>query len=248
MLKSKPRLEECQKEKKLLLGKLEVLEENIIKLQMDLRERSDEAAGGGDMNKTEYAPPNKLEDESNLLSDQQKPITYPDLEDKNPSYSTVDCDTKKKLVLSGLHPLGEIPGLVNSQVVLTPHDDFLDTPLENIWGTLKEEVCDLLVAAPKDKNVDSSDDETQDMNVDTGPQKQQMPGPMAGKRGFRYVEPVRKKAEQENLKGIECKQCKKLNDAVLPDNEGQDSDDHMMVCSTSAHPSLDLIACHITCT
>ena len=52
MLKSKPQSEECEKEKKLLLGKVEVLEENIIKLQMDLRERSDEAAGGRDMNKT----------------------------------------------------------------------------------------------------------------------------------------------------------------------------------------------------
>ncbi|KAK4841531.1 hypothetical protein QYF36_005952 [Acer negundo] len=47
ILKSKPRLEECEKEKKLLLGKVEVLEENIIKLQMDLGKRSDEAAGGG---------------------------------------------------------------------------------------------------------------------------------------------------------------------------------------------------------
>ncbi|KAK2637076.1 hypothetical protein Ddye_031868 [Dipteronia dyeriana] len=52
MLKSKPRFEEYEKEKKLLLGKVEVLDENIIKLQMDLSERSDEAAGGGDMNKT----------------------------------------------------------------------------------------------------------------------------------------------------------------------------------------------------
>ncbi|KAK2637075.1 hypothetical protein Ddye_031867 [Dipteronia dyeriana] len=216
-------------------------------------------------------PQNKLE-ESNLLSHQQKLLTYPDLEDKNPSNSTVDCDTKKvkqeisfcedlddkKVVKSDQNTCLNSP---TSKFFVTPkcpssgksapaagskrpasswsdtrsrqspggadpHDDFLDTPLENIRGNLnkvtKKEV--LPVAAPKDVNVDSSDDETQDMNVDPGPQKQQMPGPMVGKRGFKYVEPVRKKAERENLKGIECKQCKKFYDAVLPNNGGQDSD------------------------
>lgn len=35
------------------------------------------------------------------------------------------------------------------------------------------------------------------------------------------MESVRKKAERENLKGIECKQCKKFYDAVHPEeNEG----------------------------
>ncbi|KAI9169693.1 hypothetical protein LWI28_016239 [Acer negundo] len=317
MLKSKPQLEECEKEKKLLLGKVEVLEENIIKLQMDLRERSDEAAGGRDMNKTllqqielkaselmsekkkrrdvldaykrlksqynflcmkfgltteNMLPQNNLEDESNLLSHQQKPITSPDLEDKNPSNSTVDCDTKKlKQEISFSEDLDDEKGVKSDQNTCyhsptskffvapkcpsigksapaagskrpasswrdtrsrqspggaDPHDDFLDTPLENIRVNLnkvtRKEV--LLVTAPKDVNVDSSDDETQDMNVDPGPQKQQMPGPMAVKRGFKYVEPVRKKAERQNLKGIECKQCKKFYDAVLPDNGGQDSD------------------------
>ncbi|TXG55797.1 hypothetical protein EZV62_017110 [Acer yangbiense] len=317
MLKSEPQLEECEKEKKMLLGKVEVLEENIIKLQMDLRERSDEATGGRDMNKTllqqielkaselmsekkkrrdvldaykrlksqynflcmkfgltteNMLPQNKLDDESNLLSHQQQPITSPDLEDKNPSNSTVDCDTKKvKQEISFSEDLDDEKGVKSDQNTCyhsptskffvapkcpsigksapaagskrpasswrdtrsrqspggaDPHDDFLDTPLENIRGNLnkvtKKEV--LLVTAPKDVTVDSSDDETQDMNVDPGPQKQQMPGPMAGKRGFKYVEPVRKKAERQNLKGIECKQCKKFYDAVLPDNGGQDSD------------------------
>lgn len=41
--------------------------------------------------------------------------------------------------------------------------------------------------------------------------------------GFKFIEPVRKKAERENLKGIECKQCKKFYDAVLPkDGEGKE--------------------------
>ncbi|KAA8515698.1 hypothetical protein F0562_018691 [Nyssa sinensis] len=105
-----------------------------------------------------------------------------------------------------------------------PHDDFLDTPLENIRENLrkpvKEEVHDLWGPVPKDMNFDNSDDETQDMNVDPGAQKQQMPAPRPGTRGFKYVEPVRKKAERENLKGIECKQCKKFYDAVLPNGGG----------------------------
>lgn len=109
-----------------------------------------------------------------------------------------------------------------------PHDDFLDTPLENIRGHLKmamkDEDNDLSVIAPKDMNVDSSDDETQDVNVDPGPPKQQNLGSVAGKGGFKYVEPVRKKADREKLKGVECKQCKKFYDAVLPDNGGKVSD------------------------
>lgn len=114
-----------------------------------------------------------------------------------------------------------------------PHDDFLDTPLENIRGNLnkatKEQVPDrpVPVPAPNDMNLDSSDDETQDVNAVVRPQKQQMPAPVAGKNGFKFVEPVRKKAERENLKGVECKQCKKFYDAVLPNNGGgKDTDNN----------------------
>ena len=106
-----------------------------------------------------------------------------------------------------------------------PHDDFLDTPLENIRGNLKKptkEVLDLPDPGPQDMNLGSSDDETQDINVDPGPQNPQMAPPKTGAGGFKYVEPVRKKAERENLKGIECKQCKKFYDAVLPDGGGKD--------------------------
>lgn len=103
---------------------------------------------------------------------------------------------------------------------LDPHDDFLDTPLENIRGNMKKpmkEEVNLPGPLPKDMNFDCSDDETQDVNEDPGRQKPQMP---EGSRGFKFVEPVRKKAERENLKGIECKQCKKFFDAVLPDDGG----------------------------
>ncbi|KAK9041196.1 hypothetical protein V6N11_016309 [Hibiscus sabdariffa] len=95
-----------------------------------------------------------------------------------------------------------------------PHDDFLDTPLENIRGNLeksmKKEVGDPPV--PEDMNVDSSDD---DVSVDKRLQKLEMPFQMADKGSFKYVEPVRKKAEREKLKGFECNQCKKFYDAVL---------------------------------
>lgn len=108
-----------------------------------------------------------------------------------------------------------------------PHDDFLDTPLENIRGNLnksvREELCDPPAPVSKDKNDDSSDDETQDVNADLIPQKHQTPVSNTGEKGFKFVEPVRKKAERENLKGVECKQCKKFYDAVLCSDEGKDS-------------------------
>lgn len=107
-----------------------------------------------------------------------------------------------------------------------PHDDFLNTPLENIRGNMKKatkEEHDIQDPALKDMISHSSDDETQNLNLDPepAPQKQQILPPRAGTKGFKYVEPVRKKAERENLKGIECKQCQKFYDAVLPDGGGK---------------------------
>lgn len=40
--------------------------------------------------------------------------------------------------------------------------------------------------------------------------------PQGGGGPFKYVESVRRKAERENLKGVECRQCEKFYDAVLP--------------------------------
>ncbi|KAK1373775.1 Protein gamma response 1 [Heracleum sosnowskyi] len=116
-----------------------------------------------------------------------------------------------------------------------PHDDFLNTPLENIRGNMKKatkEEHDVQDPAPKDMISHSSDDETQNLNVDPdpAPQKQQILPPGVGTKGFKYVEPVRKKAERENLKGIECKQCKKFYDAVLPDGGGKDSSKQNLRC------------------
>lgn len=106
-----------------------------------------------------------------------------------------------------------------------PNDDFLNTPLENI----RENLNKVVKGQVSDMNVETSeDDETQDMgNVVAPPvlQKKEVvtsPKPVGG-RDYKYVEPVRKKAERDNLKGFECKQCKKFYDAVLPDG-GKDGD------------------------
>ncbi|CAN1827648.1 Protein gamma response 1 [Linum perenne] len=107
-----------------------------------------------------------------------------------------------------------------------PRDDFLSTPLENlrannlIKAIKQEEAKDIDIPAELDANPphDSSDDETQNMNVvDPGPGNQD---PAPAKNSFKYVETVRKKADRENLKGVECKQCKKFYDAVLPEEGG----------------------------
>ncbi|XP_057458076.1 protein gamma response 1 [Lotus japonicus] len=76
----------------------------------------------------------------------------------------------------------------------------------------------------RDKCMDSSDDETQDLNAKSSPQKKQSSITVADKKSFKYIEPVRKKAERENLKGVECKQCRKFYDAVLPNADGKDPD------------------------
>lgn len=96
-----------------------------------------------------------------------------------------------------------------------PHDDFLDTPIENVKRVAVEEkhVHDLA------KN-DDSDDETQDMNPKPSASRQRIQVAETSKKSFKHVESVRKKAERENLKGIECKQCKKFYDAVHPENDG----------------------------
>lgn len=114
-----------------------------------------------------------------------------------------------------------------SRVGNDPHDDFLDTPLENVRANLNK-VSNKEDQQPepvqKDVSVGSSDDETQDMNAKSSPQSKQSSVPNANKKSFKYIEPVRKKAEREKLKGIECKQCKKFYDAVLPSDESKDPD------------------------
>ncbi|XP_043690698.1 protein gamma response 1 [Telopea speciosissima] len=108
------------------------------------------------------------------------------------------------------------------------HHDFLCTPMENIKANLntaaKGEIPDFPLPAPEGIDPESSDDETQDIHVDPSPKKHQLSTRRPEVKNFKYVEPVRKRAEREKLKGIECKQCKKFYDAVLPDGEGLGTD------------------------
>uniref|UniRef100_A0A803L196 DNA endonuclease activator Ctp1 C-terminal domain-containing protein n=2 Tax=Chenopodium quinoa TaxID=63459 RepID=A0A803L196_CHEQI len=114
-----------------------------------------------------------------------------------------------------------------------PHDDFLDTPYEDIRGNLHKSVKDSLRDVPAEipKDMDS-DDETQDIRAESAPKRQQLQAPRSGdgSKGFKYVEPVRKKAERENLNGIECKQCKKFYDAVLSNAKDGEVDGQKFRC------------------
>ncbi|XP_062178543.1 protein gamma response 1-like [Phragmites australis] len=116
--------------------------------------------------------------------------------------------------------------------VADPHDDFLDTPLEAVKNTIRnhttpEEAQALAASPPQDMEFNNSDDETQDMNIANQglknipnmlvPKQQNKISIQPSKKDFKYRESVRKKADRENLKGVECKQCKKFYDAVLPD-------------------------------
>ncbi|CAI0428058.1 unnamed protein product [Linum tenue] len=116
-----------------------------------------------------------------------------------------------------------------------PHDDFLSTPLENLRANrnkaiiiMEEEEANLfadVVPAKADvipRGDNDSDDETQNMNVDPRPAKRDHLTLPEGKKkkGFKYVETVRKKADREKLQGVECKQCKKFYDAVLEKGGG----------------------------
>lgn len=112
------------------------------------------------------------------------------------------------------------------------HDDFLDTPLENIRENLNNAQKDSLrnPTNHEQKEVDyhslDDDDDTEDMKVDPHSEKWQAPAPSDGSRkSFKYVGAVRKKAERVALRGVQCKQCKKFYDAVLPDNNGAANED-----------------------
>ncbi|XP_010913939.1 protein gamma response 1 [Elaeis guineensis] len=119
-----------------------------------------------------------------------------------------------------------------------PHDDFLDTPMEVVKNLNRgplEEAQGLSVLPPQDMDFNNSDDETQDTNAEAAPPPQQQHISIldSANKGFKYVEPVRKKAERENLKGVECKQCKKFYDAILPDGsrgKGSGMDTTSMHC------------------
>ncbi|XP_057790709.1 protein gamma response 1 isoform X2 [Salvia miltiorrhiza] len=122
-----------------------------------------------------------------------------------------------------------------SRVGPDPHDDFLDTPLENVRDNLGKAMKvvhpDLTKSRVINMHLDDSDDQTQDINADAKSNKLHKSPPRAATSGFKYVEPVRKKSERESLKGVECKQCKKFYDAVLPGaGENPDTDKQSSRC------------------
>lgn len=176
----------------------------------------------------------KQEDEREVLDDDQGAILIPRSNSISPPTSSAFVAPKIPANVKSCPPVGTKRPVSywrdtrshQSRVGPDPHDDFLDTPLENIRGNLgkvmKDEVHNHAKPNSKDNKIDNLDDETQDMNVDNDPKKQEMlPPTRSNATGFKYVEPVRKKAERENLKGVECLQCKKFYDAVLP---GEDKD------------------------
>ncbi|XP_060217120.1 protein gamma response 1 isoform X2 [Lycium barbarum] len=171
----------------------------------------------------------KEEDKQEVLDDDQGASLIPRSNSISPPTSSAFVAPKNPANVKSCPPAGTKRPVSywrdtrshQSRVGPDPHDDFLDTPLENIRGNLgkvmKDEVQNHAKPNSKDKKIENSDDETQDMNVDNDPKKQEMlPSIRSGATGFKYIEPVRKKAERENLKGIECLQCKKFYDAVRP--------------------------------
>ncbi|CAH1416015.1 unnamed protein product [Lactuca virosa] len=292
IVKTRKLLDDCENVKRLLIAKVKGLEEEIDKLQMDVRERSNESTEGMELHgkllqqiegknaeimiekqkrrevvdaykklKSQYiylcsksglTPENMIGNTSkevnkDSLGHDQNILNSPVNGQKSPNIPVPVCETtnhttnqqnsevkkeikstsnditKKSNLLSGTkRPLSHWRDTrpTKNRNGPDPHDDFLDTPLENIKQDLKkvskgkeeEEIHHLPDPVPKDMNFESSDDETQD------------PSGRPEKKNFKYVEPVRKKADRANLKGIECKQCKKFYDAVLP--EGSDGNNN----------------------
>lgn len=56
------------------------------------------------------------------------------------------------------------------------------------------------------------------------PKEQNQKHANKGGIGYKYIEPVRKKADREALKGVECNQCKKFYDAVRMEGAEVDGD------------------------
>ncbi|KAL0379900.1 UNVERIFIED_CONTAM: protein gamma response 1 [Sesamum angustifolium] len=175
-------------------------------------------------------PLDKIEDESEIIRADQTPMTSRDIEINTLKASgeasgvTKPVDEQEALEdkkAGAKRPISYWRDTRShqSRVGPDPHDDFLDTPLENVRENLgkviKEDPTNSLKPVPIKLRLDNSDDETQDMDADGGPEKPKT-STKAGTSGFKYVESVRKKSEREGLKGVECKQCKKFYDAVLP--------------------------------
>ncbi|KAL1535930.1 protein gamma response 1-like [Salvia divinorum] len=168
----------------------------------------------------------QIRKDSVLISDIMKPVDEQEvLEDKKeavlvqrtgPALLTKHPSSSKPCPSAGMkRPHSHWRNTRSHQSRVGPdlHDDFLDTPLMNVrdsLGKAMKSVCpDSTRSSVVNMRPDDSDDQTQDIKADAKSNK-------AGTLGFKYVEPVRKKSDRQNLKGVECKQCKKFYDAVLP--------------------------------
>ncbi|OMO69791.1 DNA repair protein Sae2/CtIP [Corchorus capsularis] len=234
ILKNNQQLAEHGKQKELLLAQVKGLEEKVNSLQVKLRESDAETKISNIP--TVAFDTRRMKDVIGLgvdLEDRRgaKPVetsithtpTSSFLTPKRPSTVKSNAIAGTKRSVSGWRDTRSH----QSEAGADPHDDFLDTPLENIRGNLKKAMKEEAegLPDPEHMNVDSSDDdETQDVSVEKRPQKQETPLQIAEKGSFKYVEPVRKKAEREKLRGFECKQCKKFYDAVL-NHGGEDNED-----------------------
>ncbi|KAI0502353.1 hypothetical protein KFK09_017301 [Dendrobium nobile] len=100
-----------------------------------------------------------------------------------------------------------------------PHDDFLNTPMENVrnLNVYPQDLNSNPISDDKAMDEDCSDEETLDLASETISKKHPISIVGPSNKSFKYVEPVRRKIERDNLKGVECQQCKKFYDAVLPD-------------------------------
>ncbi|KAK4381140.1 protein gamma response 1 [Sesamum angolense] len=96
---------------------------------------------------------------------------------------------------------------------------------------MKEDQTNSPKPVPINLRLDNSDDETRDMDVDGGPEKLNT-STKAGTSSFlSMLKTVRKKSERESLKGVECKQCKKFYDVVLPSAGNNSNNDNPNICS-----------------
>ncbi|XP_077214825.1 protein gamma response 1 isoform X2 [Tasmannia lanceolata] len=235
-LEMKRRLKKSESQYQYLLGRYGLTSENKLldgrmEAETDPSTRCQNQSNSSDAAQRSFKPdkhknkisfPEKLEDDRGMRSIQN---TKSHSTMKLPSTShekKSPIDAKSGLLLGLKRPIPYWRDTRSRQEPggADPHDDFLDTPLENVRENInkapKEEVQDFPVPPPEDMDFNNSDDETQQLDVSHAPQRQQCSISRPESRGFKYVEPVRKKVERQNLKGVECKQCKKFYDAVLP--------------------------------
>ncbi|KAL0396279.1 UNVERIFIED_CONTAM: protein gamma response 1 [Sesamum calycinum] len=106
----------------------------------------------------------------------------------------------------------------------------LENVRENLGKVMKEDQTNSPKPVPINLRLDNSDDETQDMDVDGGLEKLNT-STKAGTSGFLSMLKQYERNLRESLKGVECKQCKKFYDVVLPSAGNNSNNDNPNICS-----------------